>query len=69
VVGRPDIQKFAGSLEVARARKGVFITTSSFTPHARTYVGGIEKRIVLIDGVMLADLMIKHRVGVTPAQT
>jgi restriction system protein len=69
VVGRPEIQKFAGSLEGARARKGVFITTSGFTPDARAYVGGIEKRIVLIDGAMLADLMIKHGVGVTPAQT
>jgi hypothetical protein len=69
IVGRPEIQKFAGSLEGARARKGVFITTSSFTPDAHSYVRGIEKRIVLIDGPMLADLMIKHGVGVTPAQT
>jgi restriction system protein len=30
-VGRPEIQKFAGALQGQRARKGVFITTSSFT--------------------------------------
>jgi restriction system protein len=36
VVGRPEIQRFAGGLEGVRARKGVFITTSSFTPDARS---------------------------------
>jgi restriction system protein len=64
-VGRPEIQKFAGSLEGERARKGVFITTSSFSPDAREYVNRIDKRIILIDGTRLADLMIEHGVGVT----
>ena len=68
-VGRPEIQKFAGSLDGARARKGVFITTSSFSPDARAYVDRIDKRIVLIDGPMLADLMIEHGVGVAPERT
>lgn len=63
-VGRPEVQAFAGSLEGQRARKGVFITTSTFTRDAREYVKTIEKRIVLIDGVELADLMIDHGVGV-----
>ena len=44
--------------------KGVFITTSSFTQDAFEYVRKIEKRIVLIDGEQLAELMIKHDVGV-----
>ncbi|MCC6314230.1 MAG: restriction endonuclease [Thermomicrobiales bacterium] len=65
VVGRPMVQAFAGSLEGQRARKGVFITTSSFSQDARDYVGRIEKRIVLVDGDALADLMIEHGVGVT----
>ncbi len=68
-VGRPQIQAFAGSLEGAKARKGVFITTSTFTQDARTYVKHIEKRIVLIDGRELADLMIDHNVGVSISQT
>lgn len=63
-VGRPEIQKFAGSLEGERARKGVFITTSSFSAEARDYVKRIDKRIALIDGVTLAQLMIEHGVGV-----
>lgn len=67
-VGRPQIQAFAGSLEGAKARKGVFITTSNFTQDARAYVKHIEKRIVLIDGKQLADLMIDHNVGVSVSQ-
>jgi restriction system protein len=69
VVGRPEIQRFSGSLDGARASKGVFITTSSFTPDARSYVRGIGKHIVLIDGPMLADLMIEYGVGVVTERT
>ncbi|HCU66951.1 MAG TPA: restriction endonuclease [Rheinheimera sp.] len=64
-IGRPDIQAFAGALDMHRARKGVFITTSSFSKEARDFVTRIEKRIVLIDGRELADLMIEHNVGVS----
>jgi restriction system protein len=64
-VGRKEIQAFAGSLEGRRARKGVFITTSRFAQDAKDYVKGIEKKIVLIDGEELAQLMIDHGIGVT----
>lgn len=63
-VGRPVVQAFAGSLEGVRAKKGVLITTSSFTNDAREYVKHIEKRIILMDGVQLADYMIRYNVGV-----
>lgn len=63
-VGRPEIQAFAGSLEGHRARKGVFITTSQFSPDAREYVNRIEKKIILIDGQQLASLSIEYKVGV-----
>lgn len=65
VVGRPQTQGFAGSLDGQRARKGVFITTSDFTDGARQYVTHIEKRIVLVDGQQLAELMLDYGVGVT----
>ncbi|WP_323995226.1 restriction endonuclease [Aeromonas hydrophila] len=68
-VGRPEIQSFAGALDLHKARKGVFITTSSFSREAQDYVGLIEKRIVLIDGARLAALMIEYGVGVTTRQT
>ncbi len=64
-VGRPEIQRFAGALQGQRARKGVFITTSSFTKDARSYADSISTTIVLVDGAHLAELMIDHGVGVT----
>jgi restriction system protein len=64
-VGRPVVQAFAGSLEGHRARKGVLITTSDFTTDALDYVTRIEKRIVLVNGTQLADLLIEHGIGVT----
>lgn len=68
-VGRPEVQAFAGSLEGQRARKGIFITTSQFSSDAREYVQRIEKKIVLINGELLADLMIEHGLGVTTVAT
>lgn len=68
-VSRPEIQKFAGALPGQRARKGIFITTSSFTKDAREYVKAIESKIVLIDGHQLAQFMIDHNVGVSVEKT
>ncbi|MBD2459204.1 restriction endonuclease [Nostoc sp. FACHB-87] len=65
-VGRPEIQKFAGALQGFRARKGVFITTSTFTNEAKDYVSRIDSKIILIDGETLTQLMIENNVGVTP---
>lgn len=63
-IGRPDIQKFAGALQGQRAKKGIFITTSSFSKDALQYVRNIESKIVLIDGERLASLMIDNNIGV-----
>lgn len=64
-VGRPEIQKFAGALQGQRARKGLFITTSSFTKEAIEYASLIESKIILIDGEHLSRLMAEHNVGVS----
>jgi restriction system protein len=69
VVGRPDIQNFAGSLEGQRGKKGVFITTSTFSHEAREYVSRIEKKIVLIDGAELARLCVDFGIGVVIQNT
>jgi len=66
-VGRPEIQKFAGALQGQRAKKGIFITTSSFTTEAREFASRIETKIILIDGQLLAKLMFDHNVGVATA--
>ncbi|MDF7807782.1 restriction endonuclease [Pontiellaceae bacterium B12219] len=65
IVGRPEIQKFAGALQGQRARKGVFITTSNFTKEAKEYVSMIDLKIILIDGELLSSLMVDHNVGVS----
>ena len=69
IVGRPVVQAFAGSLEGQRARKGVLFTTSEFSQEAREYVTRIEKKIVLVAGDQLAQLMIDHDIGVAPVAT
>ncbi|TVS05127.1 MAG: restriction endonuclease [Phycisphaerales bacterium] len=68
-VGRKEIQSFVGSIEGRRAHKGVFITTSTFADTAREYVSQIGKRIVLIDGQLLASYMVDFGVGVSTVKT
>ena len=59
-------QKFKNSPELYKssAKKGIFIITSYFTKEAREYASLIDMKIILIDGEMLADLMISYKVGV-----
>lgn len=64
-VSRPEVQKFAGALQGKRARKGVFITTSSFSREAIHYAANIDTKVILITGTQLAELMIDHGVGGT----
>lgn len=68
-VGRPDIQRFVGSLTGESATKGVFVTTSDFSREAHEYVQRVQQRIVLINGQRLAQLMIEHDVGVRTQST
>ena len=68
VVGRPEIQKFVGALAGQGAKKGIFITTSSFTREALDYSPRNETKIVLIDGAYLAQLMIDYNLGCSTDQ-
>lgn len=69
IVGRPELHKFVGALAGQGAKKGIFITTSSFTKDALGYTPKNETKIVLIDGEQLAQLMIDHNLGCTTQQT
>jgi restriction system protein len=64
-VGRPEVQAFFGALAGRRAKKGVFITASSFSREARDFGEQLSESIVLIDGARLTSLMIEYGVGVT----
>ena len=68
-VGRPEVQAFVGALQGVRARKGIFITTSTFALTAEEYVKHIDTKVVLIDGQTLANYMIDFSVGVTTVST
>lgn len=68
-VGRPEIQEFVGALHGAQADRGVFITTSRFTPDAQQFAERIQARVVLINGIELAQLMIRHNIGVQVRDT
>lgn len=68
-VGRPVIQQFAGALQGQRARKGVLITTSSFSRDAVEYAQNLQTTIVLIDGRQLSELMIDYGIGVSDVET
>ncbi len=64
-VGRPSVQSFVGALAGQGANSGIFITTSSFSQDAKDYVEKhMAARIVLIDGVQLGQLMVRHGIGV-----
>jgi restriction system protein len=64
-IGRPDIQKFVGALAGLGANGGVFITTSSFSADAKDYAAkNLSARVILIDGIELGLLMVRHGIGV-----
>lgn len=62
-VGAGDIRDFFGALNLKRASKGIFFTTSRFTPDAERTASDLGSRIVLINGHKLARLLIKYNVG------
>lgn len=65
-VGRPELQKFVGALAGQGATKGLFITTAQFTKEAKEYANKQHTtKVVLVDGVALAKLMIEYNVGVS----
>lgn len=67
MVGPREIREFIGALQDVEALKGVFITTSSFSSEARQLAR--RRRIVLIDGLELAGLMVDSGVGATTARS
>jgi restriction system protein len=69
-VGRPVIQGFVGALAGVGASKGVIMITSTFAQPAQEYVRTLtDRRIVLVDGQKMSELMLKHGIGVSTKQT
>ena len=66
IIGRPEIQKFVGALAGQGAKKGIFITASSFSKEALEYKPMNDTKVILIDGMELANYMIEYNLGVAP---
>ena len=63
-VGRPELQAFYGALAGQKAKRCIFITTSSFTVQALEFAKTVEG-LALLDGARLVELMMDTEVGVT----
>jgi restriction system protein len=68
-IGASAVRDFFGSLDRFKAAKGVFVTTSDFSKEARDTAELLSKRIVLINGERLTDLMVRHDVGCRVEET
>lgn len=66
-IGRVDIQSFVGAMAAAKADKGIFITTSSFTQEAHQYVRNLSNamRLLLMDGDELANYIYDYGLGMS----
>lgn len=62
-VGAGEIRDFFGALNLKKAQKGIFITTSEFTTSATQTAKDLGMRIVLINGKELAKLMLRYNIG------
>ncbi len=63
------VRDFIGSLESKRATKGIFVTTAHFSSATSLLIESISKKVVLIDGQRLSELMVRHNIGTVPTET
>jgi restriction system protein len=64
-----DVRDFAGSLDAHHAAKGVFVTTGQFSLSAKSFVSALSRKVVLVDGLKLTTMMIRHNFGVATTRT
>lgn len=63
------VRDFAGSLDAKHATKGIFVTTGNFSPAAHEVVRSVSKKIILINGQKLTELMTRFNIGVKTTET
>lgn len=68
-VGSSMLRDFIGALDLKGVTKGVFITTSQFSPNAKDSASKCRKNIRLIDGSEFVQLMIDYNIGVNTYKT
>lgn len=62
-IGSSALRDFFGALNLQKAQKGIFVTTSRFTSSAVDTANNLGMRIVLIDGLRLSNLMLQYNIG------
>lgn len=68
VIGRPEIQKFAGAMMgPPKVEKGLFITTAKYSQGAKEFANAQHR--ILVDGRKLTELMIEYGLGVSTQKT
>ena len=63
------VRDFVGSLDARHANKGIFVTTGHFTQASQDVVMAVSKKIILISGKRLTELMVRHNIGVKATET
>ena len=58
-VGGPDLRDFGGSMDLADADAGVFVTTSSFSSQAEDTADRLTANLNLVNGEQLCDIILK----------
>lgn len=64
-----QVRDFVGSLEARHATKGLFVSTGLFTSSGEEFVRAVSRRVVLVNGWQLADIMMRHNIGVRVKET
>jgi restriction system protein len=69
MVAISDVRDFVGSLEAKHANKGVFISTGHFTPATKQFVTAVSRKVILVNGTKLTEMMVRHNIGVVTSET
>ena len=59
-----QVRDFAGALMSKKSKRGIFITSSTFSPDTYEYIESIDAKIILIDGKKLTEYMYDYNLGV-----
>ena len=63
------VRDFVGSLDARHATKGIFVTTGQFTQAAQDVANAVSKKIILISGKKLCELMVRYNIGIKATET
>ncbi len=64
-----QVRDFVGALSSKKSKKGIFITSSTFSSDTYDFVKNIDAKIILINGNMLTEYMYEYNLGVNVRDT